>query len=313
VEFGTETDAVVRFGGRGIGFFRSEFLWLTATSEPTEAEQYEQYAAAVRAAAPHSVTIRTFDLGADKQTQNQQQIPERNPFLGLRSIRYCLRHPRMFRRQLRAILRASALGKVRIMFPLVTSATELRDARVHLENAMEELRDRNEPFDENVEVGMMVEVPSAAVMASSFAKLVDFFSIGTNDLVQYTLAVDRTNERVADLYTAAHPAVIRLVKDVIRAARRRNIDVSLCGEAAGDPRYTMLLIGLGLRTLSVTPSRIPFLKRVIRGVDIQECERLARTVGSFDSQGQIDNYLLDQTRKRFPELVDGGFVDAGDA
>ncbi|GAB4552737.1 MAG: phosphoenolpyruvate--protein phosphotransferase [Phycisphaerales bacterium] len=305
VEFGNETERVLRFGGVGVGLFRTEYLWLTRDHDPTEDEQYREYTRAVELANGYPVTLRTFDLGADKATQSRFDRPERNPFLGARSIRYCFEHPEMFKTQLRAVLRASAHGPVKVMFPLIGSVGELRKARLMLNEVMEDLEDEGVPFDPNIPVGMMIEVPSAAVMASAFAREVDFFSIGTNDLVQYTLAVDRTNERVADLYSAAHPAVIRLIKDVVRAAKRRHVPVSLCGETAGELVQSLLLIGIGLRTLSVTPSRIPYLKKAIRTVDIAHCERLARTAGTFDSEQQVTAYLRDQARRLFPELLDG--------
>jgi len=239
--------------------------------------------------------------------------PERNPFLGLRSIRYCLQNLDMFRRQLRAMLRASNHGKLKIMFPLVSHLMELRQAKMILHDVMEDLTDEGVPFDPRIPVGMMVEVPSAAMMAHSFARDVVMLSIGTNDLIQYTLAVDRTNERVQSLYTAAHPAILKLVKDVIRAGRRRSIEVSLCGEMAGEVEYALLLVGLGLRTLSATPSRLPYLKRVIRSVDIGQCERLARTASSFDSHSQIASYLRDQARKLIPDSLGGRSVDEAPA
>lgn len=309
IEFAREVANIKEDGGDGVGLFRTEFLWLTSDHEPTEQEQFEEYKATLVAAGDMPVTLRTFDLGADKYTQERAMNPERNPFLGLRSIRYCLQNVTMFKRQLRAVLRASAFGTLKVMFPLVTSAFELRQAKMILNDVREDLEEEGIPFDRAVKIGIMVETPAAAVMASAFAREVDFFSIGTNDLVQYTLAVDRTNEKVAHLYTPAHPAVLRLIKDIVRAARRAEVDVSLCGEVAGDPEYTMLLIGLGLRTLSVTPSRIPYLKRVIRSVDIEQCERLARTVGSFDSERQVAAFLRDRSRKMFPELFDGRSVD----
>lgn len=309
IEFAREVANIKEDGGDGVGLFRTEFLWLTSDHEPTESEQFNEYRHAVEAAAGMPLTLRTFDLGADKYTQERALNPERNPFLGLRSIRYCLQNVTMFKRQLRAILRASAFGPLRVMFPLVTSIFELRQARMILNDVREDLEEESIPFDRSIKTGIMVETPAAAVMAASYAREVDFFSIGTNDLVQYTLAVDRTNERVAPLYTPAHPAVIHLIKDVVRAARRSDVDVSLCGEVGGDPEYTMLLVGLGLRTLSVTPNRIPYLKRVIRSVDIGQCERLARTVGSFDSERQVAAFLRDRSRKMFPELFDGRSVD----
>jgi phosphotransferase system enzyme I (PtsI) len=195
------------------------------------------------------------------------------------------------------------------MFPLISNSLELRRAKMMVSDVMEDLEEDGIPYDKEIPIGMMVEVPAAALTAASFAREVDFFSIGTNDLVQYTLAVDRTNEKVADLYSAAHPAVIRLIKEVVRAGRRRDIPVSICGEIAGQVDFALLLIGLGLRSLSVTPSRIPYLKRAIRSVDIQLCERLARTAGSFDSERQVTAYLRDKARRLFPELLDGRSVD----
>ncbi len=311
IEFADEAGVVLKNGGVGIGLFRTEFLWLTSDHEPTEEEQFQAYRSCVENAPGFPVTLRTFDLGADKYTQERARNPERNPFLGLRSIRYCLQNLQMFKRQLRAILRASAFGHVKVMFPLITTLLELRQARMILNDVMEDLEDEGLAFDRAIPVGMMVEVPAAAIMAGVFAREVDFFSIGTNDLIQYTLAVDRTNENVQNLYTAAHPAVLRLMKDVIRAGRHQGIPVSCCGEVSGDSQYTMLLLGLGLRTLSVTPSRIPYLKRVIRSVDIPTCERLARTACSFDSERLVSAYLRDQARKIIPELFDGRSVGDG--
>lgn len=309
VEFASEARRVIQMGGDGIGLFRSEFLWLTSDHEPSEDEQFEAYSEAVRALGGRPTTIRTFDLGADKAMTGGRHPQERNPFLGLRSIRYCLQHLPMFKRQLRAILRASAEGPVRLMFPLITSAMELRQAKMVLRDVMEDLADEGIAYDADLQVGIMVESPAAAVMASAYARECDFFSIGTNDLVQYVLAVDRTNEHVASLYSAAHPAVLKLMKETIRAARRWGVDVSCCGEMAGDLEFTMLLIGLGLRSLSLPPSAIPKVKRLVRSVDVEQCERLARRVGSFDSERQIASFLRDQTRKIIPEAFDGRSVE----
>jgi phosphotransferase system enzyme I (PtsI) len=309
IEFPREAAVVLQNGGEGVGLYRTEFLFLTRDEEPSEDDQYENYAEAVRLMDGRPITFRTFDLGADKYTTRQAQDPERNPFLGLRSIRYCLQNLPMFRRQLRAIMRASALGPTRVMFPLITTLTELRQAKMVLRDVMEDLEDEGVAFDASVKIGMMVESPAAAVMASAFAREVDFFSIGTNDLVQYVLAVDRTNEHVASLYTPTHPAVIRLLKDVVRAARRADADVSICGEIAGDVEYTMLLLGMGLRTLSASPQSLPRLKRVIRSVDIPSCERLARKVGSLDSERLIAMQLREAARKVIPEAFDGRSVE----
>lgn len=310
IEFASEVSNVIENGGHGVGLFRTEFLWLTSDHEPTEEEQFREYRQCVELAGGRPLVMRTFDLGADKATQERATIPERNPFLGLRSIRYCLQNLPLFKRQLRAILRATAFGPIKIMFPLVTTLMELRQGKMILRDVMEDLQEEGIPFDRETKVGMMVETPAAALMAQSFAREVDFFSIGTNDLIQYTLAVDRTNERVAKLYTGADPAVLKLIKDVIRAARRQGISVSMCGEMAGEPGYTMLLIGLGLRTLSITPSRIPHVKQVVRSVDMARCERLARTACSFDSERQVTAYLRDQAR-RVISAEDAGGRSAG--
>ncbi|HVZ93454.1 MAG TPA: phosphoenolpyruvate--protein phosphotransferase [Phycisphaerales bacterium] len=305
IEFASEVRSVLEDGGAGVGLFRTEFLWLTSDHEPTEQEQFEEYRLCAELAGGKTMVLRTFDLGADKATQERAGTPERNPFLGLRSIRYCLQNLPLFKRQLRAMLRATASGPMKIMFPLVSNVMELRQAKMILRDVMEDLEDEGIAFDRETKIGMMVETPSAAIMVHSFCREVDFFSIGTNDLIQYTLAVDRTNERVSKLYSGADPAVLRLMKEVARTAKRFNIPVSCCGELAGDTQYTMLLLGLGLRTLSVTPSRIPYVKRVIRSVDIGKCERLARTACSFDSDRQVIAYLRDQARKVIPEESGG--------
>jgi len=306
IEFAHEIEQLLINGGEGVGLYRTEFLYLTSATEPTEEEHYEAYRKSLELLQGRPLTIRTLDLGADKYTQQRSEEPERNPFLGLRSIRYCLQNIPMFKRQLRAILRASAHGTLKVMFPLISTAAELRQTKMIFNDVMEECDEEGIAFDRNIELGMMIEVPSAALMASQFAREVKFFSIGTNDLIQYTLAVDRGNERVANLYTASNPAVITLIKNVIRAGRRFNIETSICGEIGGDVTYTMLLIGLGLRTLSLVPSQIPNVKRVIRAVDIPRCERLARKVGSFDSERQVINCLRDELEKVFPE-VNGGW------
>ncbi len=305
IEFAHEVPAILKAGGEGVGLYRTEFLYLTSKTEPTEEDHLRAYTNCIDRLQGLPLVIRTVDLGADKYTQEQFETPERNPFLGCRSIRYCLQNMPMFRRQLRAILRASALGPVKVMFPLITSTSEFRQGKWLIHDVMEELAEEKIAYNSEIEIGMMVEVPSAAILADAFAREVDFFSIGTNDLVQYTLAVDRTNERVADLYNPVHPAVIRLIRDVARAARKRDIPVSCCGEAASEPEMAILLIGLGLRTLSVTASTIPQLKRLVRSVSIPQCERIARRAMSFDSDTQVATYLRDQLRKIIPDSFDG--------
>ncbi len=307
IEFPAEVAAVLQNGGVGVGLYRTEFLYLTSASEPSEEDHYRAYRQAVELLEGRPLVIRTLDLGADKYTQRRSEEPERNPFLGLRSIRYCLHHLPLFKTQLRAILRAAAAGPVKVMFPLVSTVMELRQARMIMHDVAEELDEEGIPRGRDIPVGMMIEVPSAALMAKAFAGEVDFFSIGTNDLIQYTLAVDRGNERVASLYTGASPAVLQLVKMVVRSARRAGIEVSICGELAGESLYAMLLLGMGLRTLSMAPGQIPEIKRLIRSVDLEQCERLARRVGSFDSERQVLNALRDELRRVVPDS-DGGWT-----
>ena len=309
IEFAYEIAQVIEKGGEGVGLYRTEFQYLTSPTLPTEDELYDEYSKTIRNLQGRKLTIRTLDLGADKYTQAQAKEPERNPFLGLRSIRYCLQNLPLFRTQLRAIIRASAVGPLRVMFPLITCMNELRQAKLIFADVMEECEEEGIEFDSNIPIGMMVEVPSAALMAATFTREVDFFSIGTNDLIQYTVAVDRGNEKVASLYTAANPAVIKLIKSIIRAARRGKVETSLCGEIAGDPIYTMLLIGLGLRHLSLVPSQIPAIKQVIRNVNVGDCERLARKVGSLDSDRRILSTLRKELHTTVPEVIGGWSVE----
>jgi len=309
IEFPEEVPSVLGSGGQGVGLYRTEFLYLASDTDPDEEDHYKAYAECVRLLGGLPLTIRTLDLGADKYTQAQAEEPERNPFLGLRSIRYCLQNLPMFKRQLRAILRAAALGPVKVMFPLVTNPAEFRQAKFLLNDVADDLEEESIAHNRNVHVGMMVEVPSAAIMADQFAQQAEFFSIGTNDLVQYALAVDRGNQAIADLYNPAHPAVTRLIKMTVQAAIHNKIPVSCCGETAGDLTYTMLLLGLGLRTLSATASALPSLKRMVRSVSIKQCEEVAERAADFDSDVAAANYLRDVARKIIPEAFDGRSVE----
>jgi len=288
-------------GGQGIGLYRTEFLYLNTENEPTEDEHYQAYAATLGVFTDRPVIIRTTDLGADKYTQSRRFAPEPNPFLGLRSIRYCLQNLTMFKTQLRAILRASVLGEVKIMFPLITNLQELMQAKMILRDVMEDLGEESIAYNKDIEIGIMIETPSAALIAYSLARDVDFFSIGTNDLTQYTLAVDRGNELVSTLYSAADPAVLRLIRTVIQDAHKAQIDVHVCGEMASEPEYIMLLLGIGVRTISLTPTMIPEIKQIIRSVTMEDCNNLARKVLSMNSERQISSYLRDATRKILPE------------
>ena len=301
IEFPAEIDDALFKGAVGIGLYRTEFLYMASEIEPTEEDHYLAYADAVRRLGDRPLVIRTLDLGADKYVYGKGPIKEANPFLGDRSIRMCLHNLPMFKAQLRAILRASVKGDVRIMFPMISTMMELRQAKMVLNDVMEELEDEGIPFRRDVPVGMMVEVPSAALMANSFAREVQFFSIGTNDLIQYTLAVDRTNEKVAGLFTAAHPAVLMLIRDVIRAANRNGINVSVCGEMAGEPIYALLLLGLGLNSFSMNGPDIPEVKKVLRSTTTEHARQVARKVLSLDSERQVTHYLREETRKIIPE------------
>ena len=305
IEFPEEIEHIEENGGSGVGLYRTEFLYLTRTDKPSEEDHYQAYTECVKLLKGKPLTIRTIDLGADKYTQEQEENPERNPYLGLRSIRYCLQNQDIFRTQLRAILRASAHGPIKVMFPLITNIAEYRTGKYFVRDEMEELDEQGIAYDPDLQVGMMVEVPAAALMAGSFAREVDFFSVGTNDLVQYTLAVDRTNERVASLYTPIHPAVLKLIRDVARAGRRNDVPVSCCGQSAADPAFAALLIGLGVRTISATGSSIPMLKKTIRGLTVSRCERIAKKAISFDSEAEAASYVRSRLRKLVPEVFDG--------
>jgi len=301
IEFPDEVELVLRKGGEGIGLYRTEFLYLSSLSEPTEDEHYQAYSDTIRVFKHWPVTIRTMDLGADKYTQSKRFAPEPNPFLGLRSIRFCLQNLVMFKTQLRAILRASVLGDVRVMFPLITNLGELMQAKMIMRDVMEDLDEEGIKYDHQIKVGIMIETPSAALTAFSLARDVDFFSIGTNDLTQYTLAVDRSNELVSTIYSEVDPAVLRLIRTVLRDAHKVGIDVSICGEMASEPEYITLLLGLGFRKISIAPPMIPEIKQIIRSVTIEECNRLAREVIAMHSRRQITSFLRDAAKKILPE------------
>ena len=302
IEFPAEAAACLSRGAIGVGLYRTEFLFMSGDRPPSEDEQFEAYAAVVRAMGGRPVTIRTLDLGADKLASYQQAgYADSNPALGLRSLRLLLRDPALFRTQLRAILRASALGDVRVLFPLVSTLGEFRQASALLRDVTAELASEGAAVQPSLPVGVMVEVPAAAIIADQLAKEVDFFSIGTNDLIQYTLAVDRTNETVAELYSAADPAVLRLIDMVVSAARPRGLEVTVCGTMGGEPLYTMLLLGLGLRQLSMPPHQIPEVKRVIRAVGLESAQALAAEAMLQETSQAVVNLLLEAIRRVLPE------------
>lgn len=303
VELADEVGVALASGAEGVGLYRSEFLFLGSDHLPTEDEQFEAYQRAVRGAAGKPLTIRTIDVGADKLAKYMDADIDHNPVIGLRAIRYCLTHLDVFKTHLRAILRAAAEGNVRIMFPMVTTLMELRQAKSTLHDVMEDLEEDGIPFGRDVEIGIMVETPAAALRAAAFCKEVAFVSIGTNDLTQYTLAVDRSNERVAHLFAPHNPAVLQLIRATVQAARKHKVDASMCGEMAGSTIYCELLLGLGLRSLSMAPKDVPEIKQMVRSTSISRCEAIARKVLKFDEDRQVFNYLRDQTRKIIPEAL----------
>lgn len=297
IEFPEEVATCLGQGASGIGLFRTEFLFMQEGPPPDEEAQYQVYRKAVEAVAGRPLVIRTMDLGGDKVQPGAAREPEKNPFLGLRSIRYSLQNLSMFRQQLRAIVRTSALGDVRVMFPLISRIMELRQAKFLLNLVREELEEAGYDFAETIPVGVMVETPAAAICARELGQECEFLSIGTNDLIQYTLAVDRANERVAQLYTPADPSIIRLIRGVVRDAERVGAKVSICGEMAGDPIFTILLVGLGLQSLSMSAGHLPVVKKIIRSITMADAERVKRRVLSFETEREVLNYLRDETRK----------------
>jgi phosphotransferase system enzyme I (PtsI) len=300
IEFPVEVETCRCLGAGGIGLYRTEFLYLNALQPPSEEEQFAAYSAVVRAMGGRPVTIRTLDLGADKLLPAMTAAgpaAEANPSLGLRSLRLSLRDPSLFRVQLRAILRAGTLGDVRVMFPLVSTLEEFRRARGLLDEVARELADAGVPARDALPVGAMIEVPAAALTADKLAKEVDFFSIGTNDLIQYTLAADRTNEAVAALYSAADPSILRLIRAVVEAARPRRLPVNVCGTMGGEPLYAPLLIGLGLRQLSMPPHQLPEVKRVVRAVRLADAEALAAEVLALDTADEVLALLRESLRR----------------
>jgi phosphotransferase system enzyme I (PtsI) len=277
-------------------------LFLASDKEPTEEQQVNAYTAVARALPDRPVIIRTIDLGADKLPSIPFPEDEQNPFLGLRSIRLALKNPDIFRTQLRAILRASVLGNISVMFPLISTLLELKQAKMVLREAREDLEEEGVEFDRGIKVGMMVEVPSAVMTLDRFVEEVDFFSIGTNDLIQYALAVDRSNKDVASLYTASDPSILRMIDMAVRVAVENEVPISMCGQMCGSPLYTMLLLGIGLRSLSVTPAAIPEIKQVCRKVSLADCQRVAKRALQLESARDVKTYLKEELSKALPEL-----------
>ena len=303
IEFPEEVEQCTRRGSDGIGLYRTEFLYLTSQHEPSEEDHYRAYCKVINALDEKPMVVRTLDLGSDKMLTEKSPEEERNPCLGLRSIRLSLRQLPMFRTQLRAILRASVHGDVREMFPLVSTILELRQARLVLSDVMEDLAEHDIDFNPKLKIGIMVETPAAAMMLDAFIEEVDFVSVGTNDLIQYTLAVDRGNKDVADLYSACDPAVIRLLKRSLDVADDAGVTASVCGQMSGSVMYTQLLLGLGLRELSVPAASIPEIKQAVRSVSIADCQAVAKRVLEMNSARDVKAFLRDQKRRLLAETI----------
>jgi phosphotransferase system enzyme I (PtsI) len=306
IEFPEEAAHCVARGAEGVGLYRTEFLYINKADDPTEDEHFLAYKKVLADIGPgRPVVIRTLDIGADKFSSVTGHLDsEKNPFLGLRSVRLCLKNLDLFKTQLRAILRASVFGDIRIMFPMISTVMELRQCKSLLAEVKEDLEEEGIPFKLDIPVGTMIEVPSAALLADRLAREVDFFSIGTNDLVQYTLAADRNNENVASLYNPADPAVLRLIQMVVEAARREQIGLNVCGEMSGEPMFAPLLIGLGRYQLSATPRKIPDIKRVIRNLTAQDAERVAGEAVKMETAREVARYLREQLRRILPDAAD---------
>ncbi|MEE9613372.1 MAG: phosphoenolpyruvate--protein phosphotransferase [Thermodesulfobacteriota bacterium] len=291
MEMTEEVSSLVDHGAEGIGLYRSEFLYLNRRDLPGEEEHLRAYKRVLKKVAPNPVVIRTLDVGGDKLLSHGEPVEEANPAMGLRAIRFTLKRTDIFKTQLRAVLRASASGKIRVLFPMLSGVEELRRAKALLEEAKEELKREKKPFDPDIEVGAMIEVPSAALIADIMAKEADFFSIGTNDLLQYSLAIDRVNEHVAYLYEPLHPGVLRIIKSVADAAQAQGIPVGVCGEMAGEPEHALIFLGMGIDQLSMNAFSLLRVKRLIRSVSFSEAREISMKVLEFSTAKEVENYV----------------------
>jgi len=303
IEFIEEIPSAISHGADGIGLYRTEFIYINREELPSEEDHLANYRSVIGVEGLSWSTIRTFDLGGDKFISPVPLAKEMNPALGLRAIRFCLREVTAFKTQLAGILRASAHGKLRVMFPMVSELGELRLAREILDEVALDLERRGEPFDRRLEVGVMIETPSAAIISDILAREADFFSIGTNDLIQYTLAIDRVNEHVAYLYRPLHPAVLRIIRETVRAAHTQGIPVAMCGEMAGEPIHTQLLIGLGIDSLSMNAVSLPRVKKIVRATRLADAQQLAAAICQFSTTWEVEEYVKDEMARRFPDDI----------
>ena len=305
VESGEHPEELKQYGAAGVGLFRTEYLFMNREQMPTEEEQFAVYRKVAENLNGEAVIIRTLDIGGDKLAAAMGPVHEQNPFLGLRAIRLCLANPQLLQTQMRAILRAGVYGNIKMMFPMISSINELNQALDILEKVKSDLQNANMRFDGDMEIGVMIEIPAAALIAEQLAKKVDFFSIGTNDLVQYTLAVDRNNEKVSKLYEPTHPAVLQLIAMTTRAAARNGIWTGVCGEMAGDPRYTPILLGLGIVELSMPPMVIGHIRRLIRKISMHEAEKIAEKALHAETAAEALRYSMDFLENNMPEILAG--------
>ena len=308
IELLEEIPSVLEHGSEGIGLYRTEFLYMNRKELPSEEEHFQTYKSVVEQLYPHFTTIRTLDIGGDKFISHLELAEEMNPALGLRAIRFCLKEVDIFKTQLRAILRASNFGKVRVLFPMISGVGEILQAKEILEEVKLELKKRGLPFDSNIEIGIMIEIPSAVTLADILAKEVDFFSIGTNDLIQYSLAIDRVNEHVDYLYEPLHPAVLRVIKHVVDCGHNAGIQVGMCGEMAGELMYLPILLGLGLDELSMNALSVLGVKKIIRSITYEESKELLNTIMEFTTAKEIMSYVKKEMIQRFP-MDFGGLQD----
>ena len=301
IEFVEEIPTAVAHGAEGIGLYRTEFIYINKEQLPTEDEHLANYRKVIESEGLKWSTIRTFDLGGDKFISDPKVAEELNPVMGLRAIRFCLQEIELFKVQLRAILRASSYGKTRILFPMISGLEEIQKVKSILEEVRVQLIAEKVPVGKDIEIGIMIEVPSAVIIADSLAREVDFFSIGTNDLIQYTLAIDRVNERVSYLYDPLHPAILRLIKMIVESAHNEGIKVAICGEMAGEPAFTLVLLGLGLDELSMNPLAIPRVKKMIRNSTIEESKALLEESMKLQTAAEIERFVRGYMSKRFPD------------
>jgi phosphotransferase system enzyme I (PtsI) len=313
IEMVEELSLAIRHGAEGIGLYRTEILYLNREDIPSEEEQFEAYRRIAEGVAPNSAVIRTLDVGGDKFLTKYGYDNEVNPALGLRAIRFSLREPDLFKTQLRAILRASAFGELKILLPMISGIPEVRRAKEILGEVKEELIGERISLDQNIKVGAMIEIPSASIIADVLAHEVDFFSIGTNDLIQYALAIDRINKHVSYLYEPLHPAILRMIKGVVEAGHRAGIEVCICGEMAADPAYILILLGMGFDELSMTPYYIPRVKKILRGSNFEEAKQLLHDAYRLSTAAEIEDYVKARMEERFPDDFPHGYSWEGTA